>query len=175
MRYLISDLHLGHKAIINYANRPFTDVDQMNETIINSINTIKYRSSDILLIAGDVSFLPLKETKELLARIPVKKHLIIGNHDISHSKTWWTEAGFEWISKFPICINDFFWVSHTPMFLNEHMPYVNIHGHLHNIDQILLADGKNLYYNISCEKLNYVPISIEQIMAYYADEKEEKE
>lgn len=170
MKYLISDLHLGHKAIINYANRPFVDVEEMNRSIISSINTIKYRSSDILLIAGDVSFLPIKETKELLAQIPVRKHLIMGNHDMSHSKTWWTEAGFEWISEFPICLNEFFWISHEPMFLNERIPYVNIHGHLHDIDQILLADGKNLYYNISCEKLNYIPRSMEEIMSYYADE-----
>jgi calcineurin-like phosphoesterase family protein len=35
-RYLISDLHLDHAKIIDYCDRPFEDVAEMNETFVGN-------------------------------------------------------------------------------------------------------------------------------------------
>ena len=36
--YLTSDLHLSHKNIIKYDNRPYNNVDEMNEDIVKRWN-----------------------------------------------------------------------------------------------------------------------------------------
>lgn len=33
MEYLISDLHLDHANVIDYCDRPFDSVEEMNETL----------------------------------------------------------------------------------------------------------------------------------------------
>ena len=78
MKYYTSDLHLFHKNIIEYENRPFSSIEEMNNTIIDNIN---YRLSpdDELYILGDftLSKTPRRVSK-LIKRIKCKK--IIDEH-----------------------------------------------------------------------------------------------
>lgn len=39
MNFYIGDPHFGHEAIIRLCNRPFADVDEMDETLINNWNS----------------------------------------------------------------------------------------------------------------------------------------
>ena len=36
MNYYISDLHIGHENILRFDNRPFADVNEMNNKLIHS-------------------------------------------------------------------------------------------------------------------------------------------
>ena len=52
--FVTSDLHLGHKKIINHCDRPFESVDHMNKVIVNNWNkTIRPR--DTVYFLGDLS------------------------------------------------------------------------------------------------------------------------
>lgn len=82
MIWFTSDLHIGHDNIRKLANRPFSSVDEMNETIVDNINKL-VKPTDILYNLGDVTWFHRKEEIEpWLKRINCKNHYLIkGNHD----------------------------------------------------------------------------------------------
>lgn len=131
MNYIWSDLHINHPAILQYENRPFQTVQEMNKTLIkNWCETVS--SKDTIFNLGDVAFRISKdELEKIIKNLPGKKILILGNHDRSKSISWWKEVGFNEVYPYPIIYNDFFMLSHEPLYLNLEMPYVNIHGHTH--------------------------------------------
>ena len=55
MNFYIGDPHLGHEAIIRLCNRPFADVDEMDEAIISNWNS--------RVTNGDTVFRGVSETK----------------------------------------------------------------------------------------------------------------
>ena len=73
MKYYTSDLHLSHKNIIEYENRPFSSIEEMDNTIIGIIN---YRLSpdDELYILGDFTLEKnVDKVNSLIRRIKCKK------------------------------------------------------------------------------------------------------
>lgn len=52
MVYFISDLHLGHENIIKYCSRPFVNVNEMNEALIENWNKCVNRN-DKIFVLGD--------------------------------------------------------------------------------------------------------------------------
>ena len=78
--YFTSDPHWGHSRIIEYCNRPFANVKEMDQTLIDNWNRV-VRSDDTVYLLGDVSFYPKETTSKILAALKGKIHLIKGNHD----------------------------------------------------------------------------------------------
>lgn len=81
--FITSDLHFGHKRIVEYcpATRGhFTSMDQMHESMIAEWNK-QVTIDDTVYILGDVSFLPVHQTADILHRLNGTKILIEGNHD----------------------------------------------------------------------------------------------
>lgn len=82
--FFTSDLHLYHSNIIRYCNRPFANVDEMNQAILDNYNA-KVSDEDTVYFIGDIAFLKSSEAKADLPRymgnLRGKKHLICGNHD----------------------------------------------------------------------------------------------
>ncbi len=155
--YFISDMHFGHSNIIKYENRPFKNIKEMDTTIINNWNYVVKRK-DKVFVLGDVSFYNKEKTAEITCSLNGYKVLILGNHDNERSLNWWKNVGFDEVIKYPIIYNDFYILAHEPMYLNENMPYINIHGHIHN----LKYESKQ-YFNVSVECINYTPISFNKI------------
>ncbi len=85
--YFSSDLHLGHRSVIGFQNRPFESVEEMNSGIIHNFNSV-VRRDDILYILGDLSYrIPESQANELIKRINGRKILIRGNHDGHYDKS----------------------------------------------------------------------------------------
>lgn len=82
MIWFTSDTHFGHSNIIKLAERPFADVDEMEDSLVANINSL-VAPSDELYHLGDFSMkLGLEEQARILRRIRCRNiHLIPGNHD----------------------------------------------------------------------------------------------
>lgn len=80
MIYLISDLHFGHENIIKYSSRPFSSVEEMNETLIKNWNDV-VKDNDIVYHLGDFCFLKYNDCKNILRRLNGNINMILGNHD----------------------------------------------------------------------------------------------
>lgn len=82
MIYYTADLHLGHENVIRHCARPFSSAEEMDETLIRHWNARVHRN-DTIYIVGDFFFRNRKPAEEYLDALKGKKHLIIGNHDLS--------------------------------------------------------------------------------------------
>lgn len=80
-RYVTSDWHLGHERIIELCGRPFTSVDEMNEAILDNLNST-VNPDDELIILGDIVMGSLAVNMPLLSQVRCRKvFLHPGNHD----------------------------------------------------------------------------------------------
>lgn len=55
MLFFTSDLHLGHEKAITINNRPFSNVDEMNDTLIDNVNKM-VAADDELWILGAFAY-----------------------------------------------------------------------------------------------------------------------
>lgn len=82
MKYwFTADTHLGHSAIIRYANRPFDNIEQMNKTILKNHNKL-ISQDDTVFFLGDFQF----GSKDYASYFNGKWIFIQGNHDNSKGR-----------------------------------------------------------------------------------------
>lgn len=182
MVYFTADLHLGHRNIIKYCNRPFSSVEEMNQTLIDNINeTVK--EEDTLVCLGDVAMCSKSELRKWLSQIKCQdRHLLLGNHDrmshmlehfhplnITDHKYWHIEV--PWSSKYWT-----FWCSHIPYnenkpdtrgFLRPSMPEgmppdFILCGHVH--ERWKHNSLKNI--NVGVDQWDMKPVSASDLLSY---------
>ena len=78
--WFTADTHFGHNAAIKHSRRPFSSLEEMNETIIDNWNFL-VKNGDIIYHLGDFGFGRIEEMIKFRARLKGKVHLIYGNHD----------------------------------------------------------------------------------------------
>lgn len=141
--YLTSDLHFGHRNIIDFCDRPFTtvtygihgvpiyepDVEAMNEALIENWNSV-VSVNDLVYVLGDVCMGKIDDSLALLPRLNGTKKLVPGNHDRcwvgngSKHKKWisrYEEVGFPPTSeRHLIHDGEFFFMDHFPYSGDSH-------------------------------------------------------
>lgn len=170
--FMIGDLHLSHSNIIKYCYRPFSTIEEMNETLIENWNKIVGKEDKVFMM-GDFALCGKEKIIEFGNRLKGRKTLILGNHEGASLKTYY-EASFEMISKYPILFNEFFILSHEPQYVQENGVYANIFAHVHTNPMYKSVSSRS--FCVSAERINYTPISFEIIKKQMEDYKDvEKE
>ncbi len=155
--FFTSDHHFGHANIITFESRPFANAEEMTDAMIAKWNAVVGREDKVFHL-GDFSFLNQAKTASIVSKLNGYKLLVLGNHDRGRSRSWWLDAGFDEVSEYPILYKEFFFLSHEPLYMNSHMPYVNVHGHIHGQKY----EGKQ-HFNVCVEHWDYAPVSFEFI------------
>lgn len=75
-----SDLHLLHRNIIDFCNRPYESIEEMSEGIIKNWNEQVDRNQTVFVL-GDVTWGNVQVTNDILNKLNGKIVLIRGNHD----------------------------------------------------------------------------------------------
>lgn len=155
--YFWSDTHFGHKNIIRYSNRPFPDVQSMNNSMLANYKATVTKD-DIVIFGGDISFMTDDMMNEILHQMPGHKVWIVGNHDMDRKGNLAKLHFNERHSCLVIDQPEFqLLVTHYPL---SEVPEgcINVHGHIHD----KLANPWNV--NICVEHTNYAPMLLAQVV-----------
>jgi len=160
--FFIADPHFGHRAIIEYENRPFESVEEMDQALIDNWNSVVGKQDKIYLL-GDLSFHNDDITTKIIKRLKGIKYLVLGNHDKSNVKRYY-DMGFHRVYDYPIILEEFWMLSHEPLYINANMPYANIFGHVHASKQY--TDYSDQSFCACVERIHYTPIEFNEIKRF---------
>ena len=179
MIYYIADMHFGHKNILGYDKRPFSDTEQMDEEIIRRWNE-RVCEDDTVYVLGDAFFKGEETSLAIMKRLNGHKRLIRGNHDRNNGrllKQWESVREYEEIRDGEHLVV----MSHYPMMLynHQHNGAVMLYGHVHNTPewdlvekwkQELVSIGiPARIINVGCmmKYMDYTPRTLEELLAAY--------
>jgi calcineurin-like phosphoesterase family protein len=157
--FFIADTHFGDERILKYENRPFENVNQMDEEMICRWNAT-VDTEDTVYILGD--FGAVGYEGDVISRLNGKKILVKGNHDTKSNEEY-RSFGFSEVYDFPIIIEGFWILSHDALYVNENMPYANLFGHVHNSP--IFKDYSKQHFCVCVERIDYSPILFDKIKA----------
>lgn len=157
--FFIADTHFGDRNIIRNENRPFSDISKMDNTIIKNWNAT-VSENDTVFIVGDFSFYNKEKATEICKNLNGEKIFVMANHDAENEKYYY-ECGFSGISRYPVIYENFWIISHEPVYVNINMPYANIFGHVHR--NPIYTDFSERSFCISAERINYIPVEFSEI------------
>jgi len=140
--YFISDLHLGHRRVLEFhdgfrsKSLGVQTIEEHDEMIFDHWNeTVKKR--DVVFVLGDLGY-----NLEPIAKLPGHKRVLLGNHDELHI--------YDYLEYFDNVIGNIryknHWLCHIPMHETELYGRSVIHGHTHSSG---IADPR--YINVCVE------------------------
>lgn len=163
--FFSSDHHFYHRNIIVTCNRPFIDIDDMNNALIQNHN-MKVTNDDIEYFLGDFIFKnDVNAVIRILKQMNRQKHFICGNHD----KIMYDDRIREqFVSFTPNSLkeirigNKYITLSHYAMFVwnKSHHNSLNLFGHSHGMLS-QFENSQQLDVGVDC--WDYAPVSLDEI------------
>jgi len=135
MIYFSADLHLGHSGVLKMSNRPFSNIEEHDEHLIDSINSLVGKRDD-LYILGDFAW---REPQKYLSQIKCRNRFLIrGNHDQKNIHSYIKNVYDTREVKIPFPEEGprtKVWLSHYPhaYWPSSHYGALHLYGHLHSM------------------------------------------
>ena len=135
--YITSDSHFHHKNVLDFEDRPFNNVEEMNEGMIRTWND-SVKKTDTVYHLGDFSFGTVHEWRAVLNELRGNIILIKGNHDKTKIVNTLVREG--WINEYhplgTILTQEKMTIHlcHYPVMIGCRPRLFNLHGHLHSYD-----------------------------------------
>lgn len=170
MKYFIADTHFFHEPIIEFSQRPFKDIDDMNNQLIKNWNDTVTSTDDEIYILGDFMYQGTGENaNSILKQLRGKKYLIKGNHEEYLIDKNFKKHYFEWVKDYYTFIYNKrkFVLFHYPILEWEdyYKHSIHLYGHVHSnkVDFFNRMLGINAV-NVGVDMIKYKPISIDDII-----------
>lgn len=178
--WLTSDTHFYHTNVLQYCNRPFSTIEEMNEELIKNWNSVVGKDDEVYHL-GDFSFGNREKWESILAAknedgtwlLNGRIHLILGNHD--PERLMKSEACYNRLAE--VCFQKYLLVGGWGVYLN-HFPFLDfsnnfdrnvcqLYGHTHEgpnspgtLDTEKVKMTQWNQYNVGVDNNNYTPISL---------------
>ena len=160
--FFIGDLHLDHANIIKYCNRPFSSVEEMNNTMVNNWNNA-IKKDDVVFFLGDMAFgRGSRKADYWINKLNGNIIFIRGNHDSAKDIKYFDNITLNLKGLKLLLV-------HNPASIPNDWTGWCMHGHVH--DKSPLIDRKNKRINVSVEALNYKPLSLRILLELMQNER----
>jgi calcineurin-like phosphoesterase family protein len=162
-RFFISDTHFSHTNIIKYENRPFKNVQEMDNQMIKNWNN-KVSTKDEVYILGDFAFADINRVSEIANQLNGTKFLIKGNHDKNIPYNC-----FGWVKDYHMLRVDGLKIAlfHYPIQVWDckHHNSLHFYGHIHsNLGNHTMEYDIPNSYNVGADVNNFTPIELYEIL-----------
>ena len=178
--FFISDTHFHHHnaaCVFRGPNgkklRPFTDVEEMDETMIDNWNRV-VDPKDRVYHIGD--FTMPRKGLQVIHKLNGRIAMILGNHDPWKKKDWMEFKNIDHILGVKMMPKLGWVITHIPVHERQLQGIWthNIHGHLHadcvkrlDVDMVIPSESEykrdKRYFNVSVERIDYTPIELEEL------------
>lgn len=169
MNLYTSDLHFGHENVISFDQRPFADVEEMDNYMIERWN-LRVQQDDTVYIVGDLCYRSKKGPEWYLRQLKGHKVLILGNHDVPILHNPDAQQYLEGIEKMmhvtdgknQICLCHFPIAEWNGFFRGSWHIYGHIHVRKTETYDIMKKRPRAL--NAGCMINGYVPVTFQELV-----------
>ena len=181
MNFYIADLHFGHSNCIAFDARPFTEIENHDQALIENWNNTVGVDDDVYIL-GDISWHNSTKTIEIFKSLNGNLHLIKGNHDNKLLKNRELRSLFVEICDYKeldLENGKTIVLSHYPIpcFNKHYYGSYHLYGHVHisfewNMIKNVKRQMEELYtvpcnmYNVGCmiDYMDYTPRTLSEII-----------
>jgi calcineurin-like phosphoesterase family protein len=183
-RWFTSDEHYGHKSVIAFCNRPFSNTLEMREELIKRHNEI-VNKGDLVFHLGDMFWYstPTPEALGIVSRLKGQHFYILGNHEEALERSPELRSRFTWVKErvtlhrpngYPNIVLDHY---AGRVWNGSHKGSWQLYGHSHN--QLSksaagqTAEESPLSMDVGVDTHNYYPYHIDEINKLFQIKKDQ--
>jgi calcineurin-like phosphoesterase family protein len=159
MIWFTADEHYGHTNIIKYCNRPFSNVDEMDDSIIKNHNSV-VDFTDTVYHVGDFTLRDSREAENYIRRLNGNHIFIDGSHD-------------KWLDRHPRNRGYMIEIKHNGQLIiachyamrrwpRSHYGSWQVYGHTHGR---LAPEG--LQWDVGIDNNKFFPISFDNLKSIF--------